>query len=136
MPTSGERVVADERFRGGRVVMTSLIPDVSSPCAYGGSGWVNEFDAITGNRLDTPTFDTNADNTLSSGDNLAFSGYGPGTLNTSGRRIDSIPAAPGFMGNGPGTEDKYINTSDGNLVRVGETAGKGGEGRVMWREVK
>ena len=143
LPTSGERVVADARFRGGRVVLTSLIPDVSSPCAFGGSGWVNEFDAITGNRLDTTTFDTNGDNVLSSvsgADALVFNGYsgsdGKVPENTSGRQIDAIPAAPGFMGNGPGTEDKYINTSDGSLVRVRETAGKGGEGRVMWREVK
>ena len=139
LPTSGERVVADARFRGGRVVMTSLIPDVSSPCAYGGSGWVMEYDAISGNRLDTPTFDTNGDNNLSSTDFLPFPGYGPSTNNTSGRKIGAIPAAPGFMGNKSGTttlEDKYINTSDGTLVRVRETAGKGGEGRVMWREVR
>ena len=106
---------------------------------------MNEFDAITGNRLDTTTFDTNGDNVLSSlsgDDALAFNGYGgsdgKAKLNTSGRQIKAIPAAPGFMGNGPGTntEDKYINTSDGSLVRVRETAGKGGAGRVMWREVK
>ena len=139
LPTAGERVVSDARFRGGRVVMTSLIPDVSSPCSYGGSGWVMEFDAVTGNRLDTATFDTNGDNTLGNNDFLPFPGYGPATNNTSGRKIDAIPASPGFMGNKSGTtslEDKYINTSEGNVVRVRETAGKGGEGRVMWREVR
>ena len=136
LPTAGERVVADARIRGGRVVMTSLIPDVSSPCAYGGSGWVMEYDAITGNRLGTATFDTNADNALGSDDYLAFPGTGSNKHNPSGRKIGAIPAAPGFMGNGRGVEDKYINTSDGNIVRVRETAGKGGEGRVMWREVR
>src|SRR4029078_12944361 len=40
LPESGERVVADARFRGGRAIFTSLVPDVTSPCAYGGSGWV------------------------------------------------------------------------------------------------
>jgi type IV pilus assembly protein PilY1 len=139
LPLSGERVVADARFRGGRVVMTSLIPDVSSACSYGGSGYVMEFDAITGNRLDTATFDANADNDLGDADFLTFPGYGPGKNNTSGRKIGAIPAAPGFMGNKQGTtvlEDKYINTSDGTVVRVRETAGKGGQGRVMWREVR
>ena len=143
LPESGERVIADARFRGGRIVITSLIPDVSNPCAYGGSGWVMEFDAVTGNRLDTTTFDTNGSNTLvSSGigtDYLIFPGQGTNLNNASGRRIGAVPAAPGFMGNTSGTtslEDKYINTSDGNVVRVRETAGKGGEGRVMWREVR
>ena len=43
------------------------------------------------------------------------------------------------MGNrqGPaGLEDKFINTSEGTVVRVRETAGRSSEGRVMWREVK
>ena len=139
LPTAGERVVANARFRGGRVVLTSLIPDVSSPCAYGGSGWVMEFDALTGNRLDTATFDTNGNNNLGGDDFLSFPGDGSLKHNTSGRKIGAIPAAPGFMGNRQGTtslEDKYINTSDGNVVRVRETAGKGGEGRIMWREIK
>ena len=139
LPTAGERVAADARFRGGRVVMTSLIPDVSSPCAYGGTGWVMEFDAMTGNRLDTATFDTNGDNGLSGLDFLTFPGNGSGKHNASGRMIGAIPSAPGFMGNRQGTtslEDKYINTSEGNVVRVRETAGKGGEGRVMWREIR
>ena len=140
LPTAGERVVADARFRGGRLVLTSLIPDVSDPCAFGGSGWIMEFDAITGNRLDTATFDTNGDNNLTNaGDFLTFPGQSADPRNTSGRKIGAIPAAPGFMGNRSGTtslEDKYINTSDGNVVRVRETAGKGGEGRVMWREVR
>lgn len=143
LPDAGERVVADARFRGGRIIFTSLTPDISDPCAFGGSGWVMEFDAITGNRLDTATFDTNGDNTLiSSGvgtDFMSFVGQGPSLRNSSGRRIGAIPAAPGFMGNRNGTtslEDKYLNTSEGSVVRVRETAGRGGEARVMWREVR
>lgn len=143
LPDSGERVVADAKIRGGRIVFTSLTPDVSDPCAFGGSGWVMEFDATTGNRLDTATFDTNGDNTLISAgagtDYLSFSGEGSSLRNASGRRIGAIPATPGFMGNRNGTtslEDKYLNTSEGNVVRLRETAGKGGEARVMWREVR
>jgi type IV pilus assembly protein PilY1 len=139
LPTNGERVVANARIRGGRVILTSLIPDVSSPCAYGGSGWVMEFDALTGDRLDTDTFDTNGDNSLGSNDFLSFPGDNGGKHNASGRMIGAVPAAPGFMSNKQGTtslEDKYINTSDGAVVRVRETAGKGGQARVMWREVK
>ena len=36
-----------------------------------------------------------------------------------------------------GLEDKFINTSDGSVVRVRETSGAGREGRgVMWHEVR
>jgi type IV pilus assembly protein PilY1 len=137
---SGERVVADARFRGGRAIFTSLVPDVSSPCAYGGSGWVIEVDAMTGNRLDTATFDSNGDNTLTSSDYISRSGVASQAMNTSARRIGAIPAAPGFMSNRAGgvtgLEDKFINTSDGSVVRVRETSGAGREGRVMWHEVR
>ncbi len=140
LPESGERVVADARFRGGRVIFTSIIPDVSSPCAYGGSGWVLEFDAMTGNRFDSATFDSNGDNVLTAADYISRSGLAAEAMNTSGRRIGAIPAAPGFMSNRAGgvsgLEDKFINTSDGSVVRVRETSGAGREGRVMWHEVR
>jgi len=139
LPESGERVVADARFRGGRAIFTSLVPDVTSPCAYGGSGWVLEFDAMTGNRFDSATFDTNGDNVLTASDYISRSGVASQAMNTSGRRIGAIPAAPGFMSNRAGgvsgLEDKFINTSDGSVVRVRETSGAGREGRVMWHEV-
>lgn len=140
LPESGERVVADARFRGGRAIFTSLVPDVSSPCAYGGSGWVIELDAMTGNRFDSATFDSNGDNVLTTADYISRSGLASQAMNTSGRRIGAIPAAPGFMSNRAGgvsgLEDKFINTSDGSVVRVRETSGAGREGRVMWHEVR
>ena len=144
LPDLGERVVADAKFRGGRIVLTSLTPDVTNACSFGGSGWVMEFDAITGNRLSTATFDTNGDNTListsgSDSDYMKFAGQGPSARNASGRRLDTIPTAPGFMGNRKGTtslEDKYFNTSEGTIMRVRETAGQNGEARVMWREMR
>jgi len=140
LPESGERVVADARFRGGRAIFTSIVPDISSPCAYGGSGWVLELDAMTGNRFDSATFDTNGDNVLTSGDYIRRGGESGHAMNTSARRIGAIPAAPGFMSNRAGgvsgLEDKFINTSDGSVVRVRETSGAGREGRVMWHEVR
>ncbi|HEX4235273.1 MAG TPA: PilC/PilY family type IV pilus protein [Caldimonas sp.] len=140
LPDSGERVVSDARFRGGRAIFTSITPDVSSPCAYGGSGWVIELDAMTGNRFDSTTFDTNGDNALTNSDYISRTGIPSQAQNTSGRRIAAIPAAPGFMSNRAGgvtgLEDKFINTSDGTVVRVRETSGAGREGRVMWHEVR
>ena len=143
-PDAGERVIADAKFRGGRIILTSLIPDITNACSFGGSGWVMEFDAITGNRLNTATFDTNGDNTListsgSDSDYMKFSGQGSSMRNASGRKLDTIPTAPGFMGNRKGTtslEDKYFNTSEGTILRVRETAGQNGEARVMWREIR
>ena len=148
LPDSGERVNGEARVRGGRVIFTTLIPDTSSPCAFGGSGWVMEFDVQTGNRYDSGTFNTNTDNTVTSADNIVFGGYGPGGNVASGQKIGAIAASPSIMevlptgtgGSGaPSTlceEMKYHNKSDGGIEQVREKCGRGGSGRVMWREVQ
>jgi type IV pilus assembly protein PilY1 len=134
MPTTGERVVTDPAVRSGRVVFNSLIPN-TDPCGYGGSGWVMEVDVMTGNRYDTPTFDTNNDQDISSADLVSYLG---GPENTSGRMITSIPAAAGFLTMKPKFENKYVNTSSGGVAIIGETAGVGvsQSGRSSWRQLQ
>jgi len=114
LPTSGERMVTDPTIRAGRVIFNTLIPN-TDPCGFGGSGWIMEVDVMTGNRYNTPTFDTNADDQITIGDLVDFQGA---AANTSGRQITSIPAAAGFLrapivsGQSP-FENKYVNTSSG-----------------------
>ncbi|HEY8622337.1 MAG TPA: PilC/PilY family type IV pilus protein, partial [Casimicrobiaceae bacterium] len=136
LATPGERVVYDPTIRAGRVVFSTLIPN-TDPCGFGGSGWVMEVDVMTGNRYDTPTFDTNNDKQISTAD-LVNSG---GLENTSGRYLSSIPAAAGFLRapTVPGKssfENKYVNTSSGAVNVIGETAGLGGQGRKSWRQIQ
>ena len=137
LPTSGERAVTDPSIRAGRVIFNTLIPN-TDPCGYGGSGWVMEVDVMTGNRYDTPTFDTNGDNTISAADLVNYDGS---MENTSGRQITSIPAAAGFLrmpSCPPGAcfENKYVNTSSGSVEVIGETAGLGTQGRKSWRQIQ
>ena len=137
LPTSGERMVTDPSIRSGRVVFNTLIPN-TDPCGYGGSGWVMEVDVMTGNRYDTPTFDSNSDDTISNADLVNYLG---GTENTSGRAVASIPAAAGFLraavtAGQPPFENKYVNTSSGSVDVIGETAGIGTQGRKSWRQIQ
>ena len=141
LPTSGERSVGNARFRGGRVIFTTIIPNVSDPCEYGGNSWLMELDAITGNRFDTPTFDTNGDNNISPADliggvNAGGQGGSGGGAGGAGAGIWSDASISGNRNGTTTLEDKYSNTSDGTVQRIRETAGKAGEGRVMWREVR
>ena len=128
LPASGERSVGIPAFRGGRVIFTTIIPDVSSPCSYGGSGWLMELDALTGNRRDTPTFDTNGDNIIDGTDTVG--GNTPG-----GVQNTSIATDPTIQSHGR-DEDKYQNTSDSTIPRTREYAGSNAPQRVMWREVR
>ena len=99
-----------------------------------------EFDVFTGNRLDQPTFDTNADAALTATDYLVFSGAaGAGTTNTSGWRIEGFATGAAFMGFKDGnatSEIKYLPTSNGVVVQKREAAGAGSNARVMWRVVQ
>ena len=135
LPTSGERVVADARFRGGRLIFTSIIPDTREPCAFGGTGWLLEFDAVTGNRLDTATFDTDDNFDLNAADYVNFPQSGSGANNVSGRRLSSISAAPGFLNSGK-LDLRLLNKADGTVEIVRGSLGVGGDSRAMWREVR
>jgi hypothetical protein len=93
---------------------------------------------LTGNRYDTPTFDTNGDLQISSADLIDTGGNG--RENASGRMISSIPAAAGFLSmqtrGGQPFENKYVNTSSGSVSVIGETAGLGTQGRKSWRQIQ
>jgi type IV pilus assembly protein PilY1 len=136
LPTSGERMVTDPTIRAGRIIFNTLIPN-TDPCGYGGSGSIMEVNVMTGNRYDTPTFDTNGDQQISAADLIDA---GSGLENTSGRMITSIPAAAGFLGmparGGHPFENKYVNTSSGSVNVIGETAGLGTQGRKSWRQIQ
>jgi type IV pilus assembly protein PilY1 len=97
-----------------------------------------EVNVMTGNRYDTPTFDTNGDLQISNAD-LVETG-GNVLENTSGRMISSIPAAAGFLSmqprGGSPFENKYVNTSSGSVNVIGETAGLGSQGRKSWRQIQ
>jgi Tfp pilus tip-associated adhesin PilY1 len=136
LPAVGERIVSDANIRAGRVVFNTLIPN-TDPCGFGGTGWVMEVDVMTGNRNDTPTFDTNDDKQISTAD-LNLNGTND---NASGRAISSIPAAAGFLraptqSGRPPFENKYVNTSSGSVTVIGETAGLGSQGRGSWRQLQ
>jgi type IV pilus assembly protein PilY1 len=92
---------------------------------------------MTGNRNDTPTFDTNGDGQMSAAD-LDLHGTHD---NASGRAVASIPAAAGFLRapsqpGRPPFENKYVNTSAGSVSVIGETAGTGTSYRGSWRQLQ
>lgn len=65
--SSGERVVTYPILRNKRVIFTSMIPS-ASPCDFGGTSWIWEFDAETGNRPSYSVFDVNGDGVINGDD--------------------------------------------------------------------
>lgn len=88
LPASGERAVSKPTLYSGRLLFTTLIPD-SAVCASGGTGWIMELDAVTGNPLASgPTFDVDGDGDVDTDDHLGTPGVYP-----SGVKTTSIPSA-------------------------------------------
>ncbi len=135
LPTSGERVIEDAQFRGGRLILVTMIPDTSSPCSTGGTGWLIELDALTGNRLESVTFDTNGDRDFTLTDYVDFPLSGSGGNNVSGRSFDAVPSRPATIGSGK-IAWRVIGTGDGERPTVGVPADPARAGRAMWREVR
>lgn len=87
LPVSGERSVSKSTLYGGRILFTTLIP-TSAVCGNGGTGWLMELDAMSGNPLNGPSFDVDGDGDVDANDHLGTPGVFP-----SGRQSNSIPSA-------------------------------------------
>lgn len=133
LPVSGERIVTQVAVRYGKVVASSMIPS-ALPCSAGGKGWVMEVDAVTGNRPDLPSLDTNADNQVDAADLLTFQ---TGSAYPSGVSVEGIPTSPTFLrAKDRKLDDKLINLSTGVMTKVREAGNRQGSGRAGWEQLQ
>lgn len=139
----GERVISQALLRGGRIIFVTLIPD-PEPCGYGGTSWLMELDAITGNRLVSTPFDLTGSGTIDESDMLV------GVIDTNDDNLideDDSPMAvsgkkskvgiiktPGVVGAGE-VEYKYTSGSTGQMETTLESV-EGGAGRQSWRQLR
>lgn len=65
----GERVVNTAILRNGRIIFTTVIPS-QDICEFGGSSWLMELEAFSGNRFTQPMIDLNEDMRLDEGDTV------------------------------------------------------------------
>ncbi|MEX8494418.1 pilus assembly protein [Sphaerotilus sp.] len=133
LPTAGERIVTQAAVRAGKVVVSTMVPTAVA-CTYGGDGWVMEVDAVTGNRPDTPSLDTNADGNVDAADMLT---YLAGKTNPSGVKAGGIPSAPRFIRNtNRALDDKLISLSTGTIMKIRESGLSQSSGRTGWEQIQ
>jgi len=70
LPVSGERITGVPSLEDGIFVFASIVPS-ASPCDFGGRGFVNAVDFLTGGMRSSPSFDTNRNRILSLDDGLS-----------------------------------------------------------------
>jgi type IV pilus assembly protein PilY1 len=132
----GEMQVTNPVLRNGRVIFTTLIPDIDV-CAYGGSSWLMDMDALSGSRLTYSPFDLNKDRQYNSSDYVLLNGV---LVPATGRGSHSILTTPAFLSGTTG--DYAVTTSSGGnedertIDIGGSNAGPAGRGRQSWRQLR
>jgi type IV pilus assembly protein PilY1 len=132
----GEMQVTNPVLRNGRVVFTTLIPDIDI-CAYGGSSWLMDMDALSGSRLTYSPFDLNKDRQYNSSDYVSLNGV---MVPATGRGSHSILTTPAFLSGSSGdyavTTSSGGNEDDSTIDIGGSNAGPAGRGRQSWRQLR
>ncbi len=123
LPVSGERLTGVPALEDGLFTFTSIVPS-TSPCDFGGRGFVSTVDYLTGAMLSIPAFDINRNGVIALNDGLS-----------AGVEIGfAVGGATRIRGD---VDDVLISsTADGSLVKTPATKGsKGLRGRITWREL-
>lgn len=132
---SGERIVTQPILRNKRVILTSMIPS-ASPCDFGGTSWIMEFDPETGNRPSYSIFDLNNNGTFTSADFVTVT-IGGVSVNVPANGIQStegIIKSPAIISGG-GKEYKISSGTTGNVLVVSEQ-GATARPRPAWRQLQ
>jgi len=129
----GERVVSRAILRFGRIIFTSIIPS-QDVCAYGGSSWIMELDAVQGGRLAYSVFDINGDGAINEEDFVTLPDGTKGSIG--GKGYDEIIKTPSIIAGEGDLETKYTSGSSGTLGNLLEQGAAGYLGRQSWRQLR
>ena len=126
LPVSGERLTGIPSLEDGILVFNTIVPS-ASPCDFGGRGFVNAINYLTGGMLPFPAFDTNRNRVLALDDGLS-----------AGVEIGfSVGGVTRIRGHSNESRDIFVySTADGLLNQTTTAKGAAGlRGRITWREL-
>ncbi len=110
-----EKQVTDPVVRNGRVIFTTLVPDVD-PCVYGGTSWLMALDAINGSVPQPAPFEVSDD----------VSGI---------QTAVGITPKPAIVASDT-KEYAFLPGTKGSMQVIGLNTGPGELGRQSWRQVR
>ena len=122
LPVSGERLTSVPAIEDGIMAINNIVPSAPQ-CNFGGRGFVNAVDFLSGAMLNKPAFDYTRNRVLSVEDGLS-----------AGIEIGfSVGGVTRIRG---GVSDMLISsTENGTLVQTTTAKGQAGlRGRITWRE--
>lgn len=122
--TGGERIVVTSNVRENIVFFNTLIPNTSSPCAFGGSGWIMALNYANGGEPPDVPLDINNDNVLDDSDKLnnqVVSGL---------KFVNGIPMQATLR-----DDYMFVPGSDGSINRVRVLNNEKLLGRISWHDL-
>jgi len=133
----GERVVVNPLIRNSRIIFVTQTPD-EDPCSAGGTSWIMEVSADSGNRLDVAPFDVNGDGKIDDNDVVAYLTTTKDTIASGVRSKQGIVAQPGILNNNNGdpSEFKYFSGTKGGIDVVTESKNAEFRKRQSWRQLR
>ncbi len=123
LPISGERLTGVPALEDGLFTFTTIIPS-ASPCDFGGRGFANTVDYLTGGMLSKPAFDINKNGVIALNDGLSVGveiGFSVGGVTRIRGHMDDVlvsSTAPGLP-----------------VVTLVTKGSVGMRGRITWREL-
>lgn len=127
----GERVVSPPILRFGRAIFSTLVPSTSS-CSFGGTSWLMELEALSGQRLPETVLDVNGDGVFNADD------YAGGVPVSGMRSSVGITSTPAIISAGA-REFKVQSGSDtsgtNEGVQVTTERGSDRPPRGSWRQI-
>lgn len=126
LPVGGERLSGKPGLEKGLLTFTTIIP-TTSPCDFGGRGFVNTLDFLTGGMLSKPAFDINRNGVIGFDDGLS-----------AGVEIGfSVGGVTRIRSNIEENDDQLVfSMGDGTFGQTAATKGPEAlRGRIAWREL-
>jgi len=131
LPTTGERVTGAPFIISGVLFYNTLIPS-SSPCEFGGSGYLMAVDYANGGLLSWAVFDTNGDNQFTTAD-TPLAGVSTG-LAPGGTRV-ILPGGESTRGAAVSNPTDLTHSTDQKPQSTPLDLRGAGGSRISWREL-
>lgn len=133
---AGERVVSAPELDNGRIIFTTLIPNID-PCQFGGTSFLMELDAYSGSRLSSSPFDLNGDKLFN---NLDYVSYTDSSGTTTQVAVSGQQSTVGIIQtpaiiSASSLEYKYFSGSTGTIGSVKESLSSK-TGRQSWVQLQ
>jgi len=121
----GERVITVPVVKNNIVFFSTLIPDASSPCSFGGTGYLMAVNVENGGEPDFVVMDVDQDKSVDLQDQLN------GKVVSGIKFSNGVPLQPSIRG-----DSVYTPKSDGEISAIKIFTNQSLEGRISWEDLR